>query len=170
MGRIRRAHGVRGEVVVELLTDAPEAIFAPGASLRAGTTRGDPSPDGARLTVEDARPFKATLLVTFAEIPDRTEAELWRDRYLLAPVDALVPLAEDEVYLHDLVGLRVEGADGTVLGRVEGYFELPHALLLEVRRPGVQGETVLLPYQDAFVVAVDVPGGRLVVAPPEGLF
>jgi 16S rRNA processing protein RimM len=119
------------------------------------------------LHVEHARPFKEGLLVTFQEIADRNEADLWRERYLLVPVEELEPLGDLEVYLHDLPGLRVERADGTVLGVVEGFFELPHGLLLEVRRAN---DTVLMPYREEFVVAVDVPAGILVVDPPDGLF
>ncbi len=167
VGRVRRAHGVRGEMVVEVMTDAPDAIFASGARVFGGTTAGDLPPNPPALHVEHARPFKDGLLVTFVEVSDRNEAELWRERYLLVPVTELEPLADDEVYLHDLVGLRVERADGTELGTVDGFFELTHGLLLEIRR--AHG-TVLLPYREEFIVAVDVPAGRLVVDPPEGLF
>jgi 16S rRNA processing protein RimM len=167
VGRVRRAHGVRGEVVVELMTHAPDAIFAPGARVFEGTAAGDLPPNPRELHVEHARPFKEGLLVTFQEIGDRNAADLWRERYLLVPVGELAPLADDEVYLHDLTGLRVERADGTVLGTVDGFFEMPHGLLLEIRR---ERGTVLLPYREEFVVAVDVAGGVMVVAPPEGLF
>ncbi len=167
VGRVRRAHGVRGEVVVQLLTDAPDAIFAPGARLFAGTIAGDIGPNPPTLHVEGSRPFNDGLLVTFAEISDRTQADLWRDRYLLIPADELEPPGEDEIYLHDLVGLQVERVDGTTVGTVAGYFELAHGLLLEIRRAS---DTVLLPYRDEFIAEVDVPAGRLVIDPPEGLF
>jgi len=167
VGRVRRAHGVRGELVVELMTDAPDAIFAPGARVIAGTVAGDLGVRPATLHVEAARPFKDGLLVTFAEIVDRTEADLWRDRYLLVPSEELEPPAEDEVYLHDLVGLEVQRLDGVVIGKVAGYYDLAHGILLEVQR---ERDTVLLPYRDEFIAAVDVEAGRLVVDPPEGLF
>jgi len=169
VGRVRRAHGVRGEVVVELLTDAPDAIFAPGARVLAGTIHGDVAPDGASLRVEGARPFKEGLLVHFEEILDRNVADTWRDRYLLVPVEELEPLADDEVYLHDLVGLRVELADGTAVGTVSSFYELSHGILLEVQRVGAAGGSVLVPYRDEFVTAVDVRAGRLVIDPPTGL-
>ncbi|MFN8665644.1 MAG: ribosome maturation factor RimM [Gemmatimonadaceae bacterium] len=169
VGRVRRAHGVRGELVVETMTDAPDAIFAPGARLFAGTVGGDLAPNAQELHVEDARPFKDGLLVTFEEIPDRTQAELWRERYLLVPMEELEPLEEDEVYLHQLVGLDVQRADGSAIGTVAGFFELAHGLLLEIRRPGAT-DTVLMPYQEEFIAEVDVERGVLVVDPPEGLF
>jgi 16S rRNA processing protein RimM len=167
VGRVRRAHGVRGELLVQVMTDAPDAIFASGARVYGGTPAGDLPPTPPVLHVEHARPFKDGLLVTFAEIADRNAAELWRERYLLVPVDELEPLTEGEVYLHDLVGLRVERPDGTVLGVVDGFFELPHGLLLEIRR---ERDTVLVPYREEFIVSVDVPAGTLVVDPPAGLF
>lgn len=167
VGRVRRAHGVRGEVVVQLLTDAPDAIFAPGARVFAGNARGEIGPDPPQLHVEGARPFNDGLLVTFEEIADRTAADLWRDRYLLVPTGELEPPGDDEVWLHDLVGLQVQHVDGTVIGTVAGYYELAHGLLLEIQRAS---DTVLLPYRDEFVTAVDVGEGRLVIDPPEGLF
>lgn len=167
VGRVRRAHGVRGEMVVQLMTDAPDAIFAPGARVIAGTIAGDLGTRPATLHVQDARPFKDGLLVTFDEIEDRTQADLWRDRYLLVPADELEPPAEDEVYLHDLVGLEVQRLDGTVIGTVVGYFDLAHGILLEVQR---EKDSVLLPYRDEFIAGVEVEAGRLIVDPPEGLF
>lgn len=166
VGRVRRAHGVRGELFLEVMTDAPDAIFAPGARLFAGTTTGDLPPTPPTLTVEDARLFKDGLLVTFEEIADRNEAELWRDRYLLVPLDELEPPGEDEVYLHDLVGLQVQRVDGTPVGAVVAFYELPHGLLLEIKR---DGGTVLMPYREEFVARVNVAGGVLVIDPPEGL-
>ncbi len=167
VGRVRRAHGVRGELFLEVLTDAPDAIFAPGARLFAGTTAGDVAPNAATLHVEDARPFKDGLLVTFDEITDRNEADRWRERYLLVPVDELEPPGEDEVYLHDLIGLAVQRVDGSPVGTVSAFFELPHGILLEIRR---DGGTVLMPYREEFIAEVNVEAGILVVDPPEGLF
>lgn len=166
VGRVRRAHGVRGEVVVEIMTDAPDAIFASGARLFAGTVQGDLPPNAPELHVEAVRPFKDALLVTFAEIADRNAVDLWRDRYLLVPMDELGVPADDEIFLHDLVGLRVELPDGESVGEVIAFYDLPHALLLEIARPA---GAVLLPYNDEFVQEVDVEGKRLVVSPPEGL-
>ena len=167
VGRMRRAHGVRGEVVVEVMTDAPDAIFAPGARLLAGTTTDDLPPKPLELHVDGARVFNDGLLVTFAEIVDRTQADLWRDRYLLVPADELEPPDDDEVYLHDLIGLQVQRVDGLVVGTVSGFFELAHGLLLEIQRAS---DTVLMPYRDEFIAEVNVDEGLLVIDPPNGLF
>src|SRR5829696_5100414 len=90
VGRIRRAHGIRGEVVVETITDEPGAIFAPGRRVFAGTATGELAgaakgePPQA-LLVQRSSPFKGGLIITFEGFPDRTFAERWRDRYLLLP-------------------------------------------------------------------------------------
>jgi 16S rRNA processing protein RimM len=85
VGRIRRAHGIRGELVVELLTDAPDAIFASGRRVFAGDRHGDVAKDRQELRVLRASPFKGGFIVAFEGIPDKTAADLWRDRYLLVP-------------------------------------------------------------------------------------
>jgi 16S rRNA processing protein RimM len=167
VGRVRRAHGVRGELVVELLTGAPDAIFASGARLLGGTTTGDLPAKPTTLHVRGARPFKEGLLVVFDEITDRVAADLWRDRFLLVPMAELEPPDEDEVFLHDLVGLKVLMPDGAIVGDVVGYYDAPHAVLLEIRR---ESGTVLMPYQKEFVESVDVDAGVIHVSPPEGLF
>jgi 16S rRNA processing protein RimM len=167
VGRIRKAHGIRGEVVVEPITDAPDATFAPGRRVFAGTTDGDPARDGAALTVEDAKPFKGGLIVRFDAIPDRTAAELWRDRYLLLPLNELEPPGADEVYLHDLVGMQVMLVSGEPVGEVQEVFELPQGLVLDVRRTG--GGGVVLPFSEQVVKGVNRDTKIVIVDPPEGM-
>ena len=119
VGRVRKAHGIRGEVVVEPITDAPDAIFASGRRVFAGTASGDLAPNGTELHVESSRPFNEGFLVAFAEVPDRTVAETWRGRYLLLPSDELPPPSDDEVYVHELPGMRVELESGELVEAVE---------------------------------------------------
>ena len=166
VGRVRRAHGIRGEVVVEIMTDAPDAVFASGARLFGGTVDGDLRPNAPQLHVESTRPFKESLLVAFDEIADRNAAELWRDRYLLVPMNELEPPGDDEVFLHDLVGLTAVLESGQTIGEVIAFYDLTHTILLEIRRP--RG-TALLPYNDEFVQEIDVEGKRITISPPEGL-
>jgi 16S rRNA processing protein RimM len=170
VGRVRKAHGIRGEVVVELLTDEPDAIFASGRRVFAGNTAGDLARDRRELHVRTVRPFNEGLLVGFAEVPDRNAADLWRGRYLLAPADEVPAPADDEVYLHDLIGMRVDLVDGTTVGTVEEVYELPLGLGVDVRRlPPRDGETVLLPWDERTVTSVDRESRIIVVTPPEGL-
>jgi 16S rRNA processing protein RimM len=168
VGRIRRPHGIRGEVVMEVLTDEPDAVFASGRRLLVGDDSGDPLPDESALEVLSGRPFQDAWLVRFARIADRTDAESWRGRTVLVPTSELSPPDEDEVYLHALVGMRVERVSGEHVGEVSAYFELPHALLLEVRRAS-NGNTVLVPFQEPIVAGIDAAAGLIRIDPPAGL-
>jgi 16S rRNA processing protein RimM len=157
VGRIRRAHGIKGELVVGLETDAPDAIFAPGARVFVGTADGDLSPDIrngrlVELVVHAARPFQDGLLIFFNGIADRTEAERWRRRTLLVPVSELDPPAEGELWAHELPGMRVVDPQGAVIGDVHGYYALPQGLVLEIETPRGRRD---VPFNDAFVQAFD---------------
>ena len=167
VGRVRRAHGIHGELVVEPLTDVPDAVFAPGRRVFAGTTDGDPAPDRRVLIVEESRPFKGGWIVAFGSIADRNEAERWRERYLLAPKTELPPAEDGEFYLHELFGLSVV-LSGTldVVGEVTDVYELPQGLMLDVRRPS---GSVLIPFSPEVVTEVDLANRRVLIAPPEGL-
>jgi 16S rRNA processing protein RimM len=166
VGRLRRAHGVKGEMVTEVITDAPAEVFIAGRRLIAGTEKGDPSPDGAVLTITRAEPrFDGSWLLGFAEIRDRDVTARWRLKYLLAPRGELTPPEEGEVYLHELPGMRVVLESGDELGEVKEVVELPAGLALDVAwKRGM----VLMPY--VFVRSIDLSARRIVAAPPDGLF
>lgn len=181
VGIVRRAHGLRGELAVELFTDAPDAVFASGRRVFGGTPQGrvltaDRRPGGPplTLTIRETTPFKGGLIVSFDEIADRTAAEPWRERALLVPYAELPPPANDEVYLHELVGMRVVHQDGTAVGEVIDLIELPQGLALDVRLDGTaEGEkprTAYLPYRPEMIVEVDVAARTITVDPPDGLF
>ena len=178
VGRIRKPHGIRGEVVVEPVTDAPEAIFASGRRLFVGTGDGAPLPardaagaptDGGHgvVTIERARGQEGAWLIKLAGVADRNQAERWRGRALLLPLAELPAPAEDEIYFHDLIGMRVVLADDTPVGEVVALYELPQGLVLEVSRDG--RPAALVPYQPNVVAEVDVEARRIRITPPEGL-
>jgi 16S rRNA processing protein RimM len=169
VGRVRRAHGIRGEVVVEFLTDEPGAVFAPGRRVFAGTTAGAPARDGLELHVEHSSPFKGGLIVKFGEISDRNAAETWRDRYLLLPAGELPPPDDDEVYLHDLPGMRVVRVGGASVGDVVEAYELPQGVVLEVRYDAPRTGTVMIPFDERTVTAVDADARVITIDPLEGL-
>src|SRR5688500_963182 len=139
VGLIRNAQGIRGEVVIEPLTDAPDAVFASGRRVFVGEDAQE-----RPFTVERMRPFKGGLMVKFEEVADRNEAELLRGRYVFSPFDELEPPGDDEVYLHELIGMKVELDTGAEMGEVTAYYELPQGLTLDVRTP--KG-SVLVPYR-----------------------
>lgn len=172
VGRIRRPHGVRGELLLEALTDEPGAIFAPGRRVYQGTPDGalwlDPRTRQPRaLEVKALRSTNGGWLLTLAEIADRTEAEKWNGRCLLLPVEELSEPEDGEVFAHELVGMQLVDAEtGTPIGEVVEFYELPQGLLLEFRTPrGVAS----LPFVDEFVEDVDRDARIIRVRLPDGL-
>lgn len=166
VGLIRNAQGIRGEVVVEPLTDAPDAVFASGRRVFVSDAAGS-SAHERTLTVEAARPFKGGLMVKFAELSGRNEAEMLRARYLFSPFDELEPPGEDEVYLHELIGMKVQLDTGDEIGEVTGYYELPQGLTLEV---GTVRGSVLVPYRAEIVERTDSDARVVTVKRDTGLF
>lgn len=171
VGRIYRAHGIKGELAVGLETDAPDAIFAPGARVFVGTADGDLVPDTKTgqlvvLVVQAARPFQDGLLVYFNGIADRTEAEKWRRRTLLVPVSELEPPAEGELWAHELPGMRVVDPQGAAIGDVHGYYALPQGLVLTIETPRGRRD---VPFNEAFVQAFDRDARVITLDAPEGL-
>jgi 16S rRNA processing protein RimM len=163
VARIGRAHGLRGEVALDLRTDDPAARLAVGTVLP--TEPADRGP----LTVAGTREQQGRWYVTFAEATDRTGAEALRGVDLVVDVtgDTSDDDDEDAWYPHELVGLRAEHVDGRVLGEVLGLEHLPAHDSLVLREP--DGSRTLVPFVRAIVPVVDVPGGRVVLDPPGGL-
>jgi 16S rRNA processing protein RimM len=163
VARVGRAHGLRGEVTVEVRTDAPALRFVDGARFAT-----DPAERGP-LTLRTAREHSGALLLACEGVDDRTAAESLRGTMLL--VEAAASDEPDAWYDDELVGLRAERADGTLLGEVVGLLTGGAQDLLEVRPPGAsRGATVLVPFVTALVPVVDVAGGRVVLDPPGGMF
>jgi 16S rRNA processing protein RimM len=163
---------VRGELVVESLTDEPDAILAPGRRVFQGTHEGtlfvDPRTKQPRaLTVTGLRPFKDGFLVTFDIVGDRTEAEKWNGRHLMVPVEELSEPDEGEVFAHELVGMQlIDDATDATLGEVVEFYELPQGLLLEMR---TSRGLVSVPFVEEFVLDVDRESRTIRVALPDGL-
>ena len=171
VGRIGRAHGIKGEVSVELRTDEPGRRFATGAVLSTQTPLGgEPGrPDRlATLTVKATRWHQSRLLVTFEEVRDRTRAEALRGLLLAVQVDATEsPEDPEEYYDHQLVGLHAETVAGEPVGVVVEVVHSPAQDLLSIHAP--DGREILVPFVTRLVPEVDVPGGRLVVEDLPGL-
>ncbi len=167
VGLIRNAQGIRGEVVVEPLTDAPDAVFASGRRVFVGDASGKIGDKRETLVVDSARPFKGGFMIKFDTVADRNEAELLRGRYLLAPFEELDPLDEDEVYLHDLIGMKVELTSGQSIGEVTAYYELPQGLTLDVK---TSKGSVLVPYRPEVIDRTDTERRTVVVKAEVGMF
>lgn len=167
VGRIGKAHGLRGEVTIDVRSDEPERRFAAGTSLRAEPSRGSVNALKS-LTVTRFRWHSSTLLVTFEELADRDAAEAVRGLLLHATIPAdETPAHPDEFYDHQLIGLSVFDLAGQLLGEVTSLVHGGAQDLLAIRTP--EGRDTLVPFVKALVPEVDVPGGRLVVADRPGL-
>jgi 16S rRNA processing protein RimM len=163
VGRVVRAHGLRGELVVEPSTDQAEERFAPGTVLQVSGV-----PARSTLTITAARWHSGRLLVTVDEVTDRDTAEALRRGVLRAEASDADIADDDEFHDHQLEGLRAELADGTVVGTVTAVAHGAGGELLVVVPP--EGGELLVPFVTAIVPTVDLAGGRVVLDPPEGLF
>jgi len=162
VGRIGKAHGIRGEVTVEVRTDDPELRFAVDAEL--ATDR----PLTPVLVVERARPHHGRLLVQFQGVPDRNAAELLRGTLLSVDADDDPGLDDpDEFYDHQLEGLRVVTTDGRLVGNVKEVLHTAAGELLSVTSE--TGSEVLVPFVSAIVTEVSLADQTIEVDPPEGL-
>ncbi len=176
VGRVAKSHGVRGELVVEVRTDEPELRFAPGAVLKGRLPRATAVRE---FTIESAREHSGRLLVRVQGVADRSEADALRGMIFLVDTADLPPSQDpDEFYDHELEGLSVRLADGTVVGTVNEVLHSAAGELLSVRAAasfdGVEpsagpGREILIPFVTAIVPTVSVAEGLIVIDPPEGL-
>ncbi|MGW1183530.1 ribosome maturation factor RimM [Streptomyces drozdowiczii] len=162
VARIGRAHGIKGEVTVEVRTDEPELRLAPGAVLATEPATAGP------LTIETGRVHSGRLLLRFEGVKDRTAAEALRNTLLIADVDpAELPEDPEEFYDHQLMDLDVVLADGTEIGRITEITHLPSQDLFIVERP--DGSEVMIPFVEEIVTEIDLEEQRAVITPPPGL-
>ncbi|NBO26881.1 MAG: ribosome maturation factor RimM [Actinobacteria bacterium] len=160
IGRIGRAHGVRGDLFVEPMTDEPDHRFADGTVLMTS--------DNTTLTVATSKWHSGRFVVHFAGVDDRNAAEALRGQTLTIEVDpAELPEDPDEFYDHQLVGLKVALKDGSLIGVIGEVIHLPSQDLLSVKR---EGDTeVLIPFVMEFVPEIDLDSKTVTITPPPGL-
>jgi len=161
VGRIARAHGNRGQVIVDPVTDFPEERFRAGSELH--VRRGDLIES---LTVEEVRFHRGRPIIGFAGIETMDAAEALAGSELRVAAEALQPLPPGSFYHHDLIDCLVESPSGEAIGRVTGVEGGAAGSRLVVQSS--KGE-ILIPLAEGICVAVDVPGKKIVVEPPEGL-
>ncbi|WP_313356265.1 ribosome maturation factor RimM [Microbacterium sp.] len=163
VGRLLKAHGLKGALKLELYTDNPERRFVPGAEFTLQVPEAS-SWHGKTVTIREYRVMNGNSVVFLDGVDDRTAAEslvraiLWMDEDDEAEDDAW--------YAHQLVGLDVV-RDDVVVGRVARVEHLPAQDLLIVK---TESGEVMVPFVEAIVPTVDVAAGRVVVTPPPGLF
>lgn len=163
VGRLTKAHGLKGAIKLELFTDDPERRFVPGAEFSLQVPTGSKW-HGKTLTLSELRWYNGHPVGFFEGVGDRTEAESLIKAILWVDQDDSVE--EDAWYDHQLVGLSVL-RDGTEVGTVARIDHLPAQDLLAVKTR--DGE-VLVPFVSAIVPEVDIQAGTVTVTPPIGLF
>ncbi|GEK78766.1 ribosome maturation factor RimM [Agrococcus baldri] len=166
VGRLSRAHGLKGAIKIELYTDDPGRRFVPGArfALQVPTSS---KWHGKSLELVELRVYNGSPVGFFAGVTDRTEAESLVKAVLWIEQDATELSSEPEAwYVHQLAGLDV-WRDGARIGRVVRVDALPAQDMLIVE---TQGNEVMVPFVKAIVPEVDLRAGRITVTPPAGLF
>lgn len=167
VGRLVKAHGLKGALKLELYTDDPDGRFVPGATFTLQVPESSPW-HGKTLTVREFRWMNSHPVAFFDGVEDRTAAESVVRAILWIDQDAEAEAPEDDAwYDHQLVGLDVV-RDGAVVGKVVRVDHLPAQDLLIVRAAG--DTEILVPFVKAIVPEVDVAAGQVVVTPPPGLF
>ncbi len=161
VGRIARAHGIRGQVIVNVETDFPSERFRTGAELFV-QRRGRVEP----VRISSVRFQHERPVIGIEGVETMTDAEALAGLELRVPVEWLAPLPEGSFYHHDLVGCRVETAEGDSIGDVKEVETSQGGARLVVNGPA--GE-ILIPLVAKICPTVDVRGKRIVVAAPEGL-
>ncbi|KUI39989.1 ribosome maturation factor RimM [Mycobacterium sp. GA-1199] len=164
VGRVAKAHGITGEVVVDVRTDDPDARFAAGTSLRGRPAKGGTERE---YTIESVRQHGGRLLVRFEGVDDRNAADALRGTLFLVDSRQLPPIEDpDEYYDHQLEGLRVRTTAGVNVGTVTEVLHTAAGELLAVH--GDERE-VLVPFVSAIVTSVSLADEVIEIDPPEGL-
>ncbi|PWT88283.1 MAG: 16S rRNA processing protein RimM [Acidobacteria bacterium] len=160
VAKIVKAHGIRGELVLESFTDVEgrlenEPVFwlvDQGKAIR-------------RLQVESRRSIRGRQVIKFVGLDTRSEAEQLRGKELGIPESETGPLPADHFFIHQLIGLNVFLKNGTEIGRVKNVMKTGGVDLLEV---GDKGE-FLIPFAEEICIEIDLEKSRITINPPEGL-
>jgi len=159
VGRVARAHGNRGQVIVNLDTDFPDERFRVGAVVMVG-------PAATARAIREVRFHQGRPIIAFEGIETMNEAEALAGAELKVPAADAGRLPEDTYYHYELIGCEVRDRSGKAIGSVtgvEGTMEMSRLVIA-----GSHGE-VLIPLVAEICTEIDVPGRRIVVSPPDGL-
>ena len=158
VGRLRKSHGLDGEMTMDVLTDFPERLEK-GKVVLVGESRRE-------MTFHSIRPKNKEVLVSFVGITDPEMANTLRNAYVYVRVDEIPKLPEGEFYFHQLLGMKVVDAHGDGLGTLVEILETG-ANDVYVIKNEIDNTEILLPAVDEFVLRVDLELKVMVVSPPE---
>ncbi len=163
VARVRKPHGLKGEVFVWSLTDDPAEVFRPGRVLTPLDEEGRSM--GAPITIERSRPYHRHWLLKFEGLDDRSAVEAWGQRVVGVAADELAPPGEDELYVHEVPGAAVV-VGGERVGTARELLETPAGAMLSVT---VGAREVLVPFRRPIVKRVDRAAREIELDPPAGL-
>jgi len=153
VGKLRRPHGVRGEIQMDIYTDFPERLTA-GVTVFIGE-------DHTPFLISSSRWHQDSLLIAFRDINDRDEAGALRNSLVYVRADEIPPLEDGEYYHHELIGLGVKDENGSYLGEIKGILETGANDILVVQLEN--GKEALLPMTDEVVLSIDLMDGMVSV-------
>jgi 16S rRNA processing protein RimM len=159
VGKIRRTHGVRGELLIDVLTDFPERL-RPGLTVYLGENH-------QPIQLRSCRSHGSGLLVTFEEYSDPEAAGALRNKFIYVRAEDSPKLPEGDYYHHQILGLRVVNEEGASLGRVVNILETGANDVCVIRQDS--GAEFLLPIMDSTVLEVDLAQGFMRVHVLDGL-
>ena len=163
VGRVRKPHGLKGEIAVFPLTDDPKAVYVVGRAIQLRDLAGDLI---GEVVIDQVRIYHRECLVKFKDHDRREAVEGYRTLFLAVARDVLAPLEDGEVYHQELLGWAVRDESDEPLGIVSEFYDLPQGLTIEIQGPKRE---FLLPFRAPYVKTVDREGRRLVVSVPAGL-
>lgn len=164
VGVVKKPHGIKGDVLVFPLTDAPELVFVKGRTLVLMDRQGVLTGHEVEVTV--ARAYHRAWLLHFKGHESREALEVLRERYLGQSVGEARALDDGEFYLHELNGMRVELKDKSPIGVIHSVYEAPQGYLLGVRSQA--GKERLVPLNPEYVRRVDRGEKLVIITPPDG--
>jgi 16S rRNA processing protein RimM len=165
VGRIARAHGNRGQVIVDPATDFPEARYRPGSIVHIRRSAGSGAIES--LTMTAVRFYRGRPIIALAGVETMNDAEELAGSELRVTSDALQPLPPGTFYQHDLIGCGVETPEGVAIGTVTGVEGAGKGSRLVVHGRG--SVEILIPMTEAIVTGVHLAARKIVVQPPDGL-
>lgn len=163
VGEIVRPHGIRGEVRIKLTTDFPERVVKQDHLLLATS----PNDDGESYAVERGRLHQGFAIIKFKTIADRNDAERLRGRYVKISMEQAVPLADDEYYHFQLVGLEMVTVEGESIGTVESILETGANDVYIVR--SIKYGEILIPAIESVIQDINLADQKIIITPIPGL-
>lgn len=158
VGRLRRTHGLKGEIIMDVLTDFPERLKA-GKMVLVGE-------DHVEMMIRSLRPKDKQVLIAFEDAADLESARNFSNQYVFVRTTELPPLEDGEYYHHQLLGMKVYGKEEHFLGILDEILETGANDVYVIIHPE-SGEEILFPAVDEFILEIDIKQNRMVISPPE---